>query len=138
MANFYTEFCAVEKISISHFQLEPCKLKYTIAFDQRHLTQILWNLCKNGWDHSQKQIASVNLSCVEIGKNSLSIEINDDGAGVAELDRARLFEPFFTTKNTGNGLGLYISRELAEANGASLQYRALTQGSAFVIHLKKA
>lgn len=138
LANFYTEFCAIEKISTSHFQLEVCKLKHTIAFDQRHLTQILWNLCKNGWDHSQKQIASVNLSCVEIGKNSLSIEINDDGAGVAELDRARLFEPFFTTKNTGNGLGLYISRELAEANGASLQYRALTQGSAFVIHLKKA
>lgn len=138
LANFYTEFCAIEKISTSHFQLEVCKLKHTIAFDQRHLTQILWNLCKNGWDHSQKQIASVNLSCVEIGKNSLNIEINDDGAGVAELDRARLFEPFFTTKNTGNGLGLYISRELAEANGASLQYRALTQGSAFVIHLKKA
>ena len=138
LANFYTEFCAIEKISTSHFQLEYCKLKHTIAFDQRHLTQILWNLCKNGWDHSKKKIASVNLSCVEIGKNSLRIEINDDGAGVAELDRTRLFEPFFTTKNTGNGLGLYISRELAEANGASLQYRALTQGSAFVIHLKKA
>ena len=138
LANFYTEFCAVEKISTSRFQLEHYKLKHTIAFDQRHLTQILWNLCKNGWDHSQKQIASVNLSCVEIGKNSLSIEIKDDGSGVLEQDRVRLFEPFFTTKNTGNGLGLYISRELAEANGASLQYRALRQGSAFVINLKKA
>ena len=55
----------------------------------------------------------------------MSIEIKDDGNGVAEQDKARLFEPFFTTKNTGNGLGLYISRELAEANGASLQYQAL-------------
>ena len=138
LANFYTEFCAIEKISTSNFQLEACKLKHMISFDQRHLTQILWNLCKNGWDHSQKKIASVSLSCIEIGKNSLSIEIKDDGSGVIEQDRVRLFEPFFTTKNTGNGLGLYISRELAEANGASLQYQALTQGSAFVIHLKKA
>lgn len=138
LANFYAEFCAVEKIVTSNFQLEACRQKYFIAFDQRHLTQILWNLSKNGWDHSQKKVGSLNLRCIEIDKGRLSIEIKDDGNGVAEQDRARLFEPFFTTKNTGNGLGLYISRELAEANGASLQYQALPKGSAFVVHLKKS
>lgn len=138
LTNFYVGFCAVERIPTSHFQLAPCQKQHMIAFDQRHLTQILWNLCKNGWDHSHKQTGSLKLHCIEIGKSSLSIEIQDDGHGVAEQDRVRLFEPFFTTKNTGNGLGLYISRELAEANGASLQYQALAQGSAFIVHLKKA
>jgi two-component system sensor histidine kinase PilS (NtrC family) len=73
-----------------------------------------------------------------VGSSGLYIEIKDDGDGVNEQDRARLFEPFFTTKKTGNGLGLYISRELAEANGASLQYQTLERGSTFIVHLKKS
>ena len=36
----------------------------------------------------------------------------------------RIFEPFFTTEPTGTGLGLYLSRELCEANGIRLEYRA--------------
>lgn len=137
LTDFFSQFCAVEKVPATHFQLKTLPQKQTIAFDKRHLTQILWNLCKNGWEHSQKQVNSLTLDCLEVGKNGLNIQINDDGSGIAEQDQPRLFEPFFTTKTSGNGLGLYISRELAEANGASLQYQALAQGSAFVVHLKK-
>lgn len=137
LTDFYSQFCAVEKLATSDFQLEPCLQKQFVAFDQRHLTQILWNLCKNGWEHSRKQTKSLSLRCLAVGNTGLNIEIVDDGAGIAEQDRSKLFEPFYTTKSTGNGLGLYISRELAEANGASLQYQALSQGSAFVVHLKK-
>ncbi len=142
LADFYAQFCAVEKIPTAHFEFKPCLAKYHISFDQRHLTQILWNLCKNGWEHSQKQAGSLHLNCTatsgdNVNPTSLNIEISDDGGGVAEQDRARLFEPFFTTKTTGNGLGLYISRELAEANGANLQYQALRIGSAFILRLKR-
>jgi two-component system sensor histidine kinase PilS (NtrC family) len=138
LADFHTQFCAVEKIPAGHFSLMLGHQTPTVLFDHRHLTQILWNLCKNGWQHSKKQTASLNLRCFTVGNSGLYIEIQDDGEGVGEQDRARLFEPFFTTKKTGNGLGLYISRELAEANGASLKYQALTHGSAFVVHLKKS
>ncbi|MCX7189777.1 MAG: ATP-binding protein [Methylotenera sp.] len=137
LTDFYAQFCAVEKIPNAHFQLTPLLKKQIVAFDKSHLTQILWNLCKNGWEHGQKQNNSLSLDCTDIGENGLSIQIKDDGNGIAEKDRSRLFEPFFTTKTSGNGLGLYISRELAEANGASLQYQALAEGSAFVLHLKK-
>jgi two-component system sensor histidine kinase PilS (NtrC family) len=118
------------------FLLEPMLYKQIITFDQRHLTQILWNLCKNGWQHSQKQVGSVSLGCVKVGETGVNIYVTDDGSGVAKEDRQRLFEPFFTTKSTGNGLGLYISRELAEANGANLKYEARPQGSVFIIQLK--
>lgn len=138
LTDFHAQFCSIEKIPASHFHLAPLLQNQTIAFDKRHLTQILWNICKNGWEHSQKQISSLALNCLAFGKTGLNIQIMDDGNGVAEEDQARLFEPFFTTKTTGNGLGLFISRELAEANGANLQYQALPQGSAFVIRLKKA
>lgn len=137
LTSFHAQFCAVENIPDSHFLLESL-LEKNFVFDKRHLTQILWNLCKNGWEHSQKQMGSLSISVQEVGKTGLNIEIKDDGTGVAEQDQVRLFEPFFTTKTTGNGLGLYISRELAEANGAKLQYQAIPQGSAFIIHLKKS
>ncbi len=137
LTDFYAQFCAVEKIPNAHFQLTPLLKKQIVTFDKSHLTQILWNLCKNGWEHGKKQNNSLSLDCHDIGENGLSIQIKDDGNGIAEKDRSRLFEPFFTTKTSGNGLGLYISRELAEANGASLQYQALAEGSAFVLHLKK-
>ena len=138
LIDFHTQFCAVEKIPADHFRLMLGHQKPTVVFDHRHLTQILWNLCKNGWQHSRQQAASLNLRCFTVGSSGLYIEIQDDGDGVNEQDRARLFEPFFTTKKTGNGLGLYISRELAEANGASLQYQTLERGSTFIVHLKKS
>lgn len=138
LADFHAQFCAVEKVPATHFHLQPFVEQQTVAFDQRHLTQILWNLCKNGWQHSRKQAGSLNLRCVVIGRSGLNLEVIDDGAGVAEQSRGRLFEPFYTTKTTGNGLGLYISRELAEANGAILQYQALALGSAFILQLKKS
>jgi len=55
---------------------------------------------------------------------------------VAEENRSKLFEPFYTTKTTGNGLGLYISRELAEANSSRLKYQKLDTGSAFILQLQ--
>ena len=137
IADFHAQFCAVEKIPPSHFELNLFPNKQIIAFDQRHLMQILWNLCKNGWEHSKKQEGSIALNCIGTGNTGLSLEIRDDGHGVAEHDRSKLFEPFYTTKTTGNGLGLYISRELAEANSAFLRYQPLEQGSAFILQLKK-
>lgn len=136
ITEFHAQFCAVEKIPESHFSLSLSLHKPTIMFDHRHLTQILWNLSRNGWEHSQKLPTSLSLHSFSKG-NQLYIEVRDDGEGVAEQERNRLFEPFFTTKKTGNGLGLYISRELAEANGASIQYQPLAPGSAFILHIKK-
>jgi two-component system sensor histidine kinase PilS (NtrC family) len=137
IADFHSQFCAIEKIATTHFTLTPLPASQMVLFDQRHLMQILWNLCKNGWEHSQKNTNSLNLELKNVVAHFIHIVITDDGAGVVESNRAKLFEPFYTTKSTGSGLGLYISRELAEANGASLQYQALTQGSAFILQLKK-
>jgi two-component system sensor histidine kinase PilS (NtrC family) len=142
IVDFHTQFCAIEKIPAAYFTLELCPAQYTITFDRRHLTQILWNLCKNAWEHSRKEISSLHLNCTQILKSTyntkagLHIKVTDDGAGIAEQDRSKLFEPFYTTKTTGNGLGLYISRELAEANNAQLYFQPLSRGSAFILELR--
>lgn len=139
---FHVQFCAIEKIPPEKFTLSLCATGITITFDRRHLTQILWNLCKNGWEHGRHRTGSLHLKCDRMPKpdantkTPLYIEVIDDGPGIAESERSKLFEPFHTTKNTGNGLGLYISRELADANNALLYFQPLEHGSAFILESK--
>ena len=139
LSEFYHQFCAVENIPQGVFQLSIGKNSTQINFDQRHLNQILWNLCKNGWRHCTKTQASLQLSLVKNNKTqAIRIEVTDDGSGVPAEIRPHLFEPFFTTENSGTGLGLYIARELSEANGAKIQYKAAEIGSQFILHLSKS
>lgn len=136
--DFYTQFCAVEKIPASCFKLTLINAETVISFDRRHLNQILWNLCKNGWRHCKKAENSLKLTLALTEKTkTVHIEISDDGSGIPESVRSHLFEPFFTTEKSGTGLGLYIARELADANGAKLQYKSSDAGTQFIIHIKK-
>jgi two-component system, NtrC family, sensor histidine kinase PilS len=137
ITDFYNQFCAVENISASDFTLSIKAPEATILFDRRHLNQILWNLCKNGWRHSQQIENSLMLDVYTTNKSLIVIEVTDDGEGIPEETSNHLFEPFFTTEKSGTGLGLYIGRELAEANGANLQYKPIKNGTKFMMQIKK-
>jgi two-component system sensor histidine kinase PilS (NtrC family) len=50
--------------------------------------------------------------------------------------RSQLFEPFFTTAAGGTGLGLYIAREVCEANDAKLDYVETESGGQFTVFCK--
>ena len=131
-------FCEVEKVPPQCFALALNDHVADILFDRRHLNQILWNLCRNGWRHSKQQSASLRLSLhAAANGRSVNVEVSDDGPGMTVETLQHLFEPFFTTEATGTGLGLYIARELCEANGASIKYVAAANGSLFSIHIKK-
>lgn len=138
ISDFYYQFCAVEKIEPEAFKIQLNDQSIEIFFDRRHLNQILWNLCKNGWRHSQKNAASLTLS-MKISRNAqfVDIAINDDGTGIAPSIQANIFEPFMTTEKTGTGLGLFIARELAEANGAKLNFKTSMTGTQFTLNVKR-
>jgi signal transduction histidine kinase len=67
-----------------------------------------------------------------------TINVDDHGKGVAEVDRAKIFEPYVTTKTTGTGLGLAIARKIAIEHGGELSIapeRAPTGGARFIVSL---
>ncbi|MGV0949862.1 MAG: sensor histidine kinase [Azonexus sp.] len=105
-----------------------------ICFDRTHLHQILWNLLDNALRHGRNLPGSVCLRA-GAGKVAGTVELHviDDGGGVPEAERAQIFEPFFTTHHLGTGLGLFIARELCEANGASLDLVSEADGGHFIL-----
>jgi two-component system sensor histidine kinase PilS (NtrC family) len=94
-----------------------------VSFDRGHLRQVLWNLCRNALRHGSGLSGSVRL-VVGAEQGRVVLDVLDDGPGIPVEQQGKLFEPFFTTASDGTGLGLYIARELCEANGALLEYRA--------------
>jgi len=99
-------------------------------FDPDHLRQIVWNLLRNAWRYCRKQAGSIRFAA-EIRGNTVQIDIQDDGPGLTPEHQGKLFEPFFTTDAQGTGLGLFLARELAEANHAALVYVPGEAGARF-------
>ncbi len=113
-----------------------------ICFDPLHLHQVLWNLCNNACVHGAAKDGPARLR-LAAGQDTADagpfLDVHDEGPGIAAADDSKVFEPFFTTKTQGTGLGLYISREICEANNAHLQYiRPAAGGSCFRITFAKA
>ncbi len=124
LEQFIRDFCANEKAVAEMFVLSIRTTRRPI-FDRSHLDQILWNLVRNARRHGRGKFQSVTILLrAAPDADNLCLEIKDDGPGVSVEALAHLFEPFFTTDASGTGLGLYIARELAEVNGARLEYVA--------------
>jgi len=102
------------------------KSDMVVKFESSHLRQILFNLVDNSLRYSTSAAGAVQV----IGElapddgGRAQLWIFDDGPGIAAETRAALFEPFYTTHARGTGLGLYIAREFALANGSDLVYAA--------------
>jgi two-component system sensor histidine kinase PilS (NtrC family) len=110
-----------------------------IIFDRGHLNQIGWNLIRNAWQHCQKKEGSIRvIARAGYMGDAVICEMMDDGPGIPAELRPQIFEPFFTTRPGGTGLGLYIARELADANGAALELLPKGPGAHFRMTIKRA
>ncbi len=95
--------------------------------DDVQLEQLLINLIRNAVDASMETKGSVEVGWRQKNGN-VEVWISDEGPGLAST--ANLFVPFFTTKAEGSGIGLVLSRQIAEAHGGSLslENRARARG----------
>lgn len=107
------------------------------CIDSGHLKQILDNLCANALQYGRPELGPIVLE-VSLLQDAPCIKFIDNAAGIAAEHRQHLFEPFFTTSHQGTGLGLYISRELAELNQAELSYAAYSEKPCFTLLLANA
>ncbi len=136
--DFIEDFCQIEKIPKSAFSIE-IETERAFSFDRTHLNQVLWNLTRNAWRHCQQQDNSIRLCFSHVPlENMLQLDIIDDGPGVEPMLQDQLFEPFFTTESQGTGLGLYIAREVCEANGGRLEYVSVAPGGQFRVLMREA
>jgi len=102
-----------------------------VEFDPLHLSQVLGNLCQNGLRYSEKKTGEEKV-LIKCGSDSIThspyIAVTDFGDGVDKELVPNLFEPFYTTETSGTGLGLYLSKELCEANESRISYSQVANG----------
>ncbi|NUW70552.1 sensor histidine kinase [Vibrio coralliilyticus] len=107
----------------------------TLSGDNELLNQMIINLFENNLKYSQEngQIW-VHLQPSESG---LTLQLGDDGPGIASQHQARIFERFYTAdtsrSNASNGLGLSLVQSIAHLHGASITLLPDTQGTVFNI-----
>lgn len=108
------------------------------ACDARQISQLLTNILKNADEAIATSVAQGDAEAGRIevtlskAEESITIQVDDNGPGFPEGDRARLVEPYVTTRQKGTGLGLAISKRIVEEHGGQLILGDSSMGGASV------
>jgi len=108
-----------------HVAVEPGP-NLVIHGDADQLEQVLINLLRNATDAALETHGGVRVGWRK-NASYVEIKVEDDGPGLSNT--GNLFVPFFTTKPGGSGIGLVLSRQIAEAHGGALTLENRRQGS---------
>jgi len=104
-----------------------------VRADDVQIQQVALNLLRNAGDaagsgHAERGIIEVRT--LQDADGMVCLAVSDNGPGLPDGAERRLFEPFFSTKSKGMGLGLSISKTIAEVHGGRLHARNETNGGA--------
>ncbi len=104
----------------------------SIAADADQLEQLLINLVSNAVDAALETRGGVTVRW-DLTDHAVEVRVEDEGPGIPET--ANLFVPFYTTKPEGSGIGLVLSRQIAEAHGGTLTLENRAEGRGCIARL---
>ena len=105
-----------------------------ILVNPQQIGQIMANLVSNAYE-AMPLGGSMDISG-ESNEGQIEINIKDTGKGISKKELTRIFEPLFTTKTRGIGLGLAISRRLADLNHSEIRVKSrIGEGTIFTLIL---
>lgn len=107
-----------------------------VTIDGSQIEQVLLNLLLNAVEASPDG-GDIRVRLADDARQAV-VEIEDEGLGIAPDTQERLFEPYFTTKDTGSGLGLAVSREIAQRHGGLLEFESQPGKTIFRLTLPAA
>lgn len=122
LVTFIEEFCEIKQLHSDQVVLEVKTPLARIYTDKEQLHQVLWNLMENALQYADLTRAAPLRICLDKNAEVSFIDVFDNGPGVNRKAQSHLFEPFYSERAGGTGLGLYLARELCQANGARLTY----------------
>ena len=141
--NLYEEL--MSSIKLVKFQIENIKLKinidrtYSIKFDISQFKQVVLNIFLN----SKDAVKDVDTPIIEISAieadDFIVIYFKDNGYGMNEDDIQYIFEPFYTTKPIGNGVGMFVVKQIVDENGGSIYAESdgKQKGMSIILKAKK-
>lgn len=113
-----------------------------VTADIRHVRMVLENLVSNAIKYSYEK-GNVRVA-IENHRDHVLVHVTDKGVGISEEDMPQLFKKFSRIENKlskrvgGSGIGLFLSQQLAQANGGNITVRSTPEkGSTFSFYLPK-
>lgn len=107
-----------------------------VELDLGQLTQVLWNLVRNGVQAMDGR-GRLELGLQAAGER-VRLSVRDFGRGIPAEDLDRIFEPFFSTQSGGTGIGLALVQRIVEDHGGEIQvFSSVGEGTRFVIELPR-
>jgi len=111
-------------VDTSHLNRRP-------SLDERAIYRCVLNLLTNAADAVPREGGRIRISAYSASGNVVWLEVADNGSGVPEAIRESVFDPFFSTKGSdGTGLGLAVTRKIAEEHGGSIVVETAPEGGA--------
>jgi two-component system sensor histidine kinase PilS (NtrC family) len=123
LAEFANEFVTSQTNRALDFQSAIDPQDTFVLYDKGQLAQCLWKLLDNAVDHASRDRKNPQVRLAlrrDEDAGFCIVTVADNGPGITKAQLSKIFEPFYTTRKEGSGLGLYIARQLCEANQAEL------------------
>lgn len=137
----FTNFLSQARLKDIHYNYQfSGNEQVSVQLDQRIVNRIVTNLLSNAFKFTPSE-GEIHLR-VKLNTGSIEVEVSDTGVGISQADLPHIFERFFQTKDTtkavqgGTGIGLAMSKELAQLLGGSLNVLSQeNEGTTFVLSL---